>query len=83
MNHIEINRILESMLSYRENISDLNFSVGRPPQVEASGQLMPVPIKGMERMSPYQTEMIALSLMAQDREIMRKLVQTVELDHCL
>ncbi|PWT93160.1 MAG: twitching motility protein, partial [Acidobacteria bacterium] len=80
MNQIDINRILESMLSYRENISDLNFSVGRSPQVEVSGQLMPVPIKGMERLSPYQTEMIALSLMAQDREIMRKLTHTGSTD---
>lgn len=80
MNTVEINRILEFMLSYKENISDLNFSVGRSPQVEVSGALVPVPIKGMERLSPYQTEMIALAMMGQDREIMRKLVLTGSTD---
>lgn len=80
MNTAEINRILEFMLSYRENISDLNFSVGRPPQVEVSGSLVSVPIVGLERMSPYQTEMIALHLMGQDREVMRKLIHTGSTD---
>jgi twitching motility protein PilT len=80
MNTAEINRILEFMLSYRENISDLNFSVGRAPQVEVSGSLVSVPIVGLERMSPYQTEMIALHLMGQDREVIRKLVQTGSTD---
>src|SRR5262245_59165565 len=80
MNTAEINRILEFMLSYRENISDLNFSVGRPPQVEVSGSLVSVPIVGLERMSPYQTEMIALHLMGQDREVMRKLIHSGSTD---
>lgn len=80
MNTAEINRILEFMLSYRENISDLNFSVGRSPQVEVNGSLVSVPIVGLERMSPYQTEMIALHLMGQDREVMRKLIQTGSTD---
>lgn len=80
MNTAEINRILEFMLSYRENISDLNFSVGRAPQVEVSGSLVSVPIVGLERMSPYQTEMIALHLMGEDREVMRKLIHTGSTD---
>lgn len=80
MNTAEINRILEFMLSYRENISDLNFSVGRAPQVEVNGALVSVPIVGLERMSPYQTEMIALHLMGQDREVMRKLIHTGSTD---
>jgi twitching motility protein PilT len=80
MNTAEINRILEFMLSYRENISDLNFSVGRAPQVEVSGSLVSVPIVGLERMSPYQTEMIALHLMGQDREVIRKLIHTGSTD---
>lgn len=80
MNTTELNRILEFMLSYKENISDLNFSVGRTPQVEVSGVLVPVPIKGMERLSPYQTEMIALAMMGQDPEITKKLIMTGSTD---
>lgn len=80
MNTVELNRILEFMLSYKEDISDLNFSVGRAPQVEVNGVLVPVPIKGMERLSPYQTEMIALAMMAQDREITKKLIMSGSTD---
>ena len=76
----DLNRILEFMHGYRENVSDLNFSVGRPPQVEVDGSLIQVPIKGMERLSPFQTEMIAVLLMGDDREIIRKLLQTGSTD---
>ena len=72
----DLNRILETMHGYRENVSDLNFSVGRPPQIEVDGTLIPVPIKGMERLSPFQTEIIAVLLMGDDREIVRKLLET-------
>ena len=68
------------MLGYKAEISDLNFSVGRPPQIESDGVLIPVPVKGMEKLSPFQTEMIALSMMGQDREVMRKLVHTGSTD---
>jgi len=80
VNTIEINRILEFMLSFKENISDLNFSVGRAPQVEVSGQLVPVPIKGMERLSPYQTEMMALAMIGQDKETIKKLIDSGSTD---
>jgi len=76
----DLNRILEFMLSYRENVSDLNFSVGRPPQVEVDGALTPVPIKGMEKISPFHTEMIAFSLMGHDYDVTRKLVMTGSTD---
>jgi twitching motility protein PilT len=76
----DLNRIFEFMLGYRENVSDLNFSVGRAPQVEVDGSLIPVPIKGVEKLSPFQTELIALTLMGQDREIIRKLVKSGSTD---
>ena len=68
------------MLNYRENISDLNFSVGRSPQVEVDGTLIPVPVKGLEKVSAFQTELIALTMIAQDREAIRKLVFTGSVD---
>ncbi|MCI0413845.1 PilT/PilU family type 4a pilus ATPase [bacterium] len=76
----DLNRILEFMLGYRENVSDLNFSVGRSPQIEVDGSLISVPIKGVEKLSPYQTEIIALTLMGNDREIIRKLVMSGSTD---
>lgn len=80
MNSAELNKILTVMLNYRERISDLNFSVGRPPQVEVDGVLTPVPIKGIERFSPYQTEMIAMTMIAEDREAIKKLIFTGSVD---
>jgi twitching motility protein PilT len=44
------------------------------------GSLIPVPIKGMEKLSPFQTEIIAVTLIGQDREITRKLLQTGSTD---
>ncbi len=71
----QIDSLLEFMLAYAPNISDLNFSVGRAPQVEVSGQLKEVPIKGLQRLSPYQTEQIALHLMHNDKVLIRKLLK--------
>ena len=46
-----------------DKISDLNFSVGQLPQVEINGKLTPVQPLGMQKLSPYQTEIIAMTLM--------------------
>ena len=35
----ELDRILTTMLKSHKGVSDLNLTVGKPPQVEASGQL--------------------------------------------
>ena len=68
--------ILEKMLSVADNISDLNFSVARPPQVEINGKLTPVDVKGLRSLTPYQTEIIAMSMIEGNAEAARKLVQT-------
>ena len=44
MSFFDLPPVIEKMLSTADNISDLNFSVGRPPQVEISGKLTPVEI---------------------------------------
>ena len=62
MQRHELDRILTRMLEAHGSVSDLNFTVGRPPQVEKNGELMPVvtdpPIL---HLTPFQTEAIALS----------------------
>src|SRR3990172_2483732 len=80
MNIGELNRILESMLGFKKEISDLNFSVGRAPQVEVNGVLVSVPIRGMEKISPFQTELMALAMIGRDEETMRKLIKTGSTD---
>ena len=63
MARFEINPLIEHMLSIHHQISDLNFSVGKPPQVEINGQLRSVPIKGLDKLLPFHTEVIAMHLL--------------------
>lgn len=51
--------VLREMLGVSNKVSDLIFSPGRPPQVELSGKLQPVPIKGLEKLTPAHTAGIA------------------------
>jgi twitching motility protein PilT len=68
------------MLDAAPDISDLNLSVGRPPQVEVDGQLRAVSYAGIERLMPYQTEQIAMRLLANKRDSADKLVRTGSAD---
>jgi twitching motility protein PilT len=80
MSFFDLMPILEKMLAVADNISDLNFSVGRPPQVEINGKLTPVEIKGLRNLSPYQTEIIAMSLLEGNTDAARRLIQTGSTD---
>ncbi len=81
----QINPLLEFMLAVSPQVSDLNFSVGRAPQVEISGELREVPIKGLKALTPYQTEQIALQLLRGDRHLIRKLLKqgSADLSHSI
>ena len=46
MPYFDLDPLLETMLDYSPGISDLNLSVGRPPQVELDGQLKTVAVRG-------------------------------------
>jgi len=78
--YFDLDPLLEAMLDAAPNISDLNLSVGRPPQVEVDGSLRPVPHAGIERLLPYQTELIALRLLQGKRDLAEKLVRTGSVD---
>lgn len=68
----DLDRILGSMLKTYRGISDLNFTVGHPLQVEDFGELKPVYIDPpIDRLTPYQTEHLALTLMQGNRRLMR------------
>lgn len=59
------------MLKTYDGISDLNFTVGRPLQVEDFGELKPVYVDPpIEHLTSYQTEQIALTLMQGNRRLM-------------
>jgi twitching motility protein PilT len=71
-----IDYILTRMLDAHKNVSDLNFTVGKPLQVESSGELLPVDL-GTEfrELTPFQTETVALVLMAGNRRLTEDLIR--------
>src|SRR5690349_17763513 len=76
MSFFDLPPIIERMLLVSDKISDLNFSVGQPPQVEINGKLTPVQPLGMQKLSPYQTEIIAMTLMHGNPDAAEKLAST-------
>jgi len=66
----EVDFILGKMLDSHNNVSDLNITVGKPFQVESSGQLAGVEIDPpFPKLTPFQTEIFALNLINQDRRL--------------
>jgi twitching motility protein PilT len=66
----EIDYILGKMLDAYKNVSDLNITVGKPFQVESSGQLTGVEMDPpFLKLTPFQTEIFALNLINQDRRL--------------
>jgi twitching motility protein PilT len=66
----EIDHILLRMLESHGSVSDLNFTVGKPLQVESSGQLAKVDLEpDVELLTPFQTEVFAMNLINQDRRL--------------
>jgi twitching motility protein PilT len=67
----DLDNVLTGMLKSYSGISDLNFSVGHPLQVEDFGELKPVYLDPpIQTLTPYQTEQLALSLMQGNRRLM-------------
>src|SRR5918992_4708434 len=80
MSFFDLPPIIERMLLVSDKISDLNFSVGQQPQVEISGKLTSVQPLGLQKLSPYQTEIIAMSLLENNPDAAAKLAHTGSVD---
>ena len=81
MKRQEIDHILVKMLDSHREVSDLNFTVGKPMQVESAGELVPVEIRGHTKpLTAFQTEVIALNLVNQDRRLTETLLRTGSCD---
>ena len=76
MSFFDLPPIIERMLLVSDKISDLNFSVGQLPQVEINGKLTPVQPLGLQKLTPYQTEIIAMTLLQENAEAAERLVRT-------
>jgi twitching motility protein PilT len=72
----ELDHILARMLDSYENVSDLNLTVGKPMQVESSGELLPVEMQPtFEELTPFQTETLALNLINHDSRLTENLIR--------
>lgn len=71
----EIDFILSRMLDSHDNVSDLNLTVGKPLQVESSGELCSVEMTpDIKELTPFQTEVFAMNLLKSDRRLSDMLV---------
>jgi twitching motility protein PilT len=67
----EVNYWITNMLESYERVSDLNFTVARPLQVETAGQLVPINIAPeINELTPFQTEVSALNLIQGNKRLL-------------
>jgi twitching motility protein PilT len=68
MRRPELDHILSTMLDSQPEVSDLLFTSDKSLQVESFGELKPVTFQPpIEKLTPFQTEMIALNLIGENQ----------------
>ena len=85
MSLLDVAPIIEQMLLTSDNVSDLNFSCGQKPQVEINGTLYSATPMGLGRLTAFQTEMIAMSILRDNAEAALQLAKhrTADLSYAL
>jgi len=82
----EVNYWITNMLESYERVSDLNFTVAKPLQVETAGQLAPINVSPeIEELTPFQTEVAALNLIQGTKRLLDDLAihGSCDLSHAL
>src|SRR5688572_23863193 len=81
MTKAELDYILGTMLDAHKNVSDLNITADKPLQVEAAGELVRVPIDPpIDKLTPFQTEILALQIINRNRRLTEDLLNTGSCD---
>lgn len=81
MRRNELDYVLNTLLDFNKEVSDIIFTVEKPLQVEVSGVLLPVPIQPpVERLTPFQTEMVALNLLGNSQRLTEELMRAGSCD---
>jgi len=81
MRRNELDYLLSTLLDFHKDVSDIVFTVDKPPQVEVTGELMPVPVQPpIDRLTPFQTEMIALNILSGSQRLTDDLMRTGSCD---
>ena len=65
MLNFDLPKFLAAILAAAPKAGDLLMAVGLPPQVQVDGELVRLRVGGLERLTPFQTEAVALHLVAQ------------------
>jgi twitching motility protein PilT len=82
----EVNYWITNMLESYEKVSDLNFTVAKPLQVETAGQLVPIEVNpDIQELTPFQTEVAALNLIHGTKRLLDDLAVhgSCDLSHAL
>jgi twitching motility protein PilT len=75
MRQKDLDRVLGYILDQYPLLSDINFTVGKPPQAEVDGQLLPVSgTLDLAVLEPFHTEMLTLNLIGRDRRNIQQLL---------
>src|SRR6185295_19152786 len=81
MTKAELDYILGAMLDSHKNVSDLNITADKPLQVESAGELVQVPIQPpVDKLTPFQTETMALEIINRSRRLTDDLIRTGSCD---
>lgn len=81
MRHHELDDLMTRMVASQPEVSDLNFTVDKPLQVECYGQLHPVAAEPLiPLLTPFQTEMVALNLLGGNRRLIEDLLRSGSCD---
>lgn len=76
MRRPELDELLRTLINSGERISDINFTPGKPPQVEIDGELrFPFVEPPLPELTPFMTEQVALCLVHERQELLRQLLE--------
>jgi twitching motility protein PilT len=77
---IDTSNLVAAMLDSGTGISDLIFSPGRPPQVEAHGDLVPVKVAEIPMLKANDTARVAQDLIMGNQQVLRSLYESGSCD---
>ena len=69
----QLREMLSAILSEHKDAVDIVFSPGRPPQIESGGQLAPVSIPGLSRLTAEDTARIVANILGENHYAQEKL----------
>ncbi|PIE89823.1 MAG: twitching motility protein [Acidobacteria bacterium] len=80
MNPYDLAPLIRRVMKVAKGASDIIFSPGCAPKMVLDGQLKTVPVRDLNPLSPYQTEMMALNLLAGKRQAFQTFKETGSAD---